>query len=39
MVLFQPEPGGGRVAYTSFHNHDQASDDMRAILSALIFRL
>ncbi len=39
MVLFQPAPGGGRVAYTSFHNHDQAGPEMKAILSALIFRL
>lgn len=39
MILFQPEPDGGRVAYTSFHNHDQATADMRALLAALIFRL
>jgi hypothetical protein len=39
MVLFEPEPGGGRVAYTSFHNHAQASNEMRAILEALVFRL
>jgi hypothetical protein len=39
MVLFQPSPGGGRVAYTSFHNDDQATQAMRTILAALIFRL
>jgi hypothetical protein len=39
MVLFEPGERGGRVAYTSFHNHVQASDSMLAILRALIFRL
>ncbi|MCA9545090.1 MAG: carboxypeptidase regulatory-like domain-containing protein [Myxococcales bacterium] len=39
MVLFEPEPGGGRVAFTSFHNHAQATDAMLGILEALIFRL
>lgn len=39
MVIFEPHRGGGKVAYTSFHNHAQASDAMRRILEALIFRL
>lgn len=39
MVLFQPGEESGRVAYTAFHNHAQASDQMRRILEALIFRL
>lgn len=39
MVLAQPDEAGGRVAYTSFHNHVQATDAMRLILSALILRL
>ena len=39
MVLFEPSPGGGRVAYTSFHTHAQATDQMRAILGALALRL
>ncbi len=39
MVLFEPTPGGGRVAYTSFHNHAQATASMRIILEALVFRL
>lgn len=39
MVLFEPEPGGGRVAYTSFHTHTQANAEMQAILAALALRL
>ena len=39
MVLFEPYPGGGRVVYTSFHNHVQATDSMLQILQALVFRL
>ena len=39
MVLFEPSPGGGRVAYTSFHTHTQATEQMRAILAALVLRL
>lgn len=39
MVLFEPSPGGGRVAYTSFHTHTQATEEMRAILAALALRL
>ena len=39
MILFQPYAAGGRVAYTSFHNHVQATESMRNILRALIFRL
>ena len=39
MVLFEPYPGGGRVAYTSFHNHGQATEAMLEILRALIYRL
>lgn len=39
MVLFEPYLGGGRVAYTSFHNHVQATESMLQILRALVFRL
>ncbi len=39
IVGFTPEPGGGRVIYTSFHNRSQAPDDMRRLLSALVFEL
>ena len=39
MVLFEPYERGGRVAYTSFHNHVQATDSMLEILRALVFRL
>lgn len=39
IVAFQPERGGGRVVYTSFHNDDQATEDIRALLSALVFEL
>lgn len=39
MFLFQPYPGGGKVAYTSFHIHVQATDPMKKLLRSLIFRL
>lgn len=39
MVQFEPEEDGGRVTYTSFHNHAQATGEMRRILEALVFRL
>jgi len=39
VVAFDPVPGGGRVVFTSFHNDEQASDDIRALLSALVFEL
>ena len=39
MVLFEPSPGGGRVAYTSFHNHAQATEAMNRMLAALVLRL
>ncbi len=39
MVQFQPHPEGGRVTYTSFHNHAQATRSMRRILEAMVFRL
>ena len=39
MVLFQPYDRGGRVAYTSFHNHGQVEESILQILRALIFRL
>ena len=39
MIQFQPEPDGGRVTYTSFHTHAQATAAMRRILEALVFRL
>lgn len=39
VVGFTPEPGGGRVVYTSFHNEEQAPDAIRRLLSALVFEL
>ena len=39
MILFEPYPNGGRVAYTSFHNHVQATEAMLQTLRALVFRL
>ena len=39
MFLFQPYPGGGKVAYTSFHIHVQATQPMKTLLRSLIFRL
>ena len=39
MVMFQPYPNGGRVAYTSFHLHVQSNEAMGKILRSLIFRL
>jgi hypothetical protein len=39
MVLFEPEPGGGRVAFTSFHNEAQGDAAIDAILESLILRL
>ncbi len=39
MFLFQPYPGGGKVAYTSFHLHVQATEPMKKLLRSLIFRL
>ncbi len=39
MVQFEPQAGGGRVAFTSFHNHAQVTGAMRRILEALVFRL
>lgn len=39
VVAFTPEPGGGRVVYTSFHNDEQAPDEIRRLLSALVFEL
>ncbi len=38
MVMFQ-QPGGGRVAYTTFHNEAQVAADVEQILRALIFQL
>lgn len=39
IVAFEPEPGGGRVVYTSFHNDEQAPAAIRDLLSALVFEL
>lgn len=39
MFAFEPEPEGGRVVFTSFHNHQQAEAPIRALLSALVFQL
>ena len=37
MVVF--DEGQGRVAFTTFHNEDQAAADVQKILQALIFQL
>ncbi|MCB9529946.1 MAG: carboxypeptidase regulatory-like domain-containing protein [Myxococcales bacterium] len=37
MIAFSA--GAGRVVYTSFHNGAQAADEIRALLSALVFEL
>jgi hypothetical protein len=39
MVLFRPEPGGGLVAYTSFHTSAQANATIDALIRALLLRL
>lgn len=39
MAVFQPEPGGGRVAYTSFHHHPQITGPLQRLLAALVLRL
>jgi len=39
MVLFRPEPGGGLVAYTSFHTSAQAGTTIDALIRALLLRL
>lgn len=39
MVLFEAGERGGRVAYTSFHNSVQLSDEVASILRALVFQL
>ncbi len=39
MALFEPTPGGGRVAFTSFHHHAQATEAMTGLLAALVLRL
>jgi hypothetical protein len=39
MVRFRPSANAGQVAYTSFHNHAQATVPMLAILRALVFSL
>jgi hypothetical protein len=39
MVLFRPEPGGGLVAYTSFHTSAQAGPTIDALIRALLLRL
>ena len=39
MTLYTDPNGGGRVAYTTFHNEAQVSADVQAILRALIFQL
>ncbi len=39
MVRFRPSTNTGQVAYTSFHNHAQATGPMLAILRALVFSL
>lgn len=39
MVLFDAGDAGGRVAYTSFHNSAQLSEEVELILRALVFQL
>ena len=39
MVRFRPSTNAGQVAYTSFHNHAQATLPMLAILRSLVFSL
>jgi hypothetical protein len=39
MVRFKPYEGGGWVAYTSFHYHPQLSQQVKALLLALVLRL
>ena len=39
MAMFEPTPGGGRVAFTSFHHHAQATEAMTRLLAALVLRL
>lgn len=39
MVLFDVGDQGGRVAYTSFHNRAQLSEEVELILRALVFQL
>jgi hypothetical protein len=39
MLIFRPEPGGGQVAYTSFHTSAQAGETIDALIRALLLRL
>jgi hypothetical protein len=39
VVAFQPPGARGRVVYTSFHLHDQATETTRRLLAALVFQL
>jgi hypothetical protein len=39
MVRFRPTNRAGLVAYTSFHNHSQATGPMLTILRTLVFSL
>ena len=38
MVMFEVS-GGGRVAFTTFHNQAQLAEDVEKILRALVFQL
>jgi hypothetical protein len=37
MTSFQPEAGGGRVIYTTFHNEEQTAGDMQSIIEYTVF--
>jgi hypothetical protein len=39
VLSYRPYPTGGNVIYTNFHNDEQTSADMQAILNYLIFEL
>ena len=39
VVSFVPKPGAGRVAYTTFHNDEQATGQMLVTLNYLVFTL
>ena len=39
LMVRYTSPAGGKLIYTSFHNEQQASQDLQVILRALIFEL
>jgi hypothetical protein len=38
-LLVSTSYGAGRIVYTTFHVHQQATEDMRAVLTYMIFEL